>query len=511
MGLALRENGSVATVEEGGWRRWVPGISVAIFLWAPVLALLDRDSLLRDPGTGWHLAAGRLMLETGRIPKVDPFSFTLGGKPWLTHEWLFQLWAGLAEKAGGLPMFTMSCAVLLGLVPLLVFRRAVAAGAGVVAALVAAFAVQIVLMGHAHARPHVATYALFAWASTWFYALDSGRGRWRNAPWLAPVFAVWANLHGGFVAGLVLCGSFFATAALGWLRWRGRPRLRRAGRWLALLGYLALATLINPIGWHLHAGILEAMGLRCLQSWSEYRSPDFLGGGINIRVFEGMFLAWVVVVAGRRRLRWAEFVAPAVFLHFALGSVRHVSLFCVLVAPILAREAGRILRRWWRGIAIPGGRWLLAERAPRQCWGWVTVLCVVLLWSSQNETLGMRRDLLGIRLSRGAAAFIENDLPGFRRAFNTEDLGGSLIKVFWPRIKVFVDDRCADLYGDDFMIGSYFQVAFARPGWKDVLDRWGVTSAILPRGATLVSLLRESPEWKEVYSDELNALFRRRE
>lgn len=75
---------------------------------------------------------------------------------------------------------------------------------------------------------------------------------------------------------------------------------------------------------------------------------------------------------------------------------------------------------------------------------------------------------------------------------------------------MFVDGRL-DLYGDDFVLDEYFEAVFGRSAWKDVLDRCGVTSAILPRGVTLASLLRESPEWKEVYSDELNALFRRRE
>src|SRR5688572_25061348 len=45
----------------------------------------------------FHLAAGRLILETRAVPRVDSWSFTAEGQPWHNHEWLsdviFQAWA----------------------------------------------------------------------------------------------------------------------------------------------------------------------------------------------------------------------------------------------------------------------------------------------------------------------------------------------------------------------------------------------------------------------------------
>jgi len=493
-----------------GWRRWAPGASAAIFLWMPVLALIDRDFLLRDPGTGWHLVTGRLILETGQIPRSDPFSFTCGGQPWLSFEWLFQLLGALVERAGGLPLFTMSCALVLALVPVIVFRRSVLLGAGLPSSLISAFAVQLVLMGHAHGRPHVVTYALFAWISGWLYALDSGRAGWRSAAWMLPVFALWANLHGGFVAGLVLLGAFCATAGLRLLQCRSRARLRLAGRWLALGLCAALATLANPRGWSLHSGILEAMGMECLSFWDEFRSPDFLNGGTNIRIFEMILLGWMLV-AFRGRLRLAELIVPAVFLYFSLQSVRNVTLFCILAAPVVARGMGAVLRGLPRVGGTFGAAWLAIERDALRCRAWMLIVAFAFLCAAPLDSLGMRKDLAGIRLSRGSEEFIRNNLSSFRRPFNAETLGGPLIYVFWPQMKVFVDDRFADLYHDEFMIGVYLKAASGGADWKDVLDRWGVTSAILPQGAKLANLLRESPEWKEVHADDWNALFLRHE
>jgi len=139
------------------------------------------------------------------------------------------------------------------------------------------------------------------------------------------------------------------------------------------------------------------------------------------------------------------------------------------------------------------------------------IVAFAFLCAAPLDSLGMRKDLAGIRLSRGSEEFIRNNLSSFKRPFNAETLGGPLIYVFWPQMKVFVDDRFADLYHDEFMIGVYLKAASGGADWKDVLDRWGVTSAILPQGAKLANLLRESPEWKEVHADDWNALFLRHE
>ena len=64
--------------------------------------------------------------------------------------------------------------------------------------------------------------------------------------WLLPLIALWANLHGGFVFGLVLAGAFAIDAL-----WNAEPSQRRplALRWIAF-GLAALAACcVTPYGW----------------------------------------------------------------------------------------------------------------------------------------------------------------------------------------------------------------------------------------------------------------------
>ena len=39
----------------------------------------------------WHLKAGEYIVTQGALPHGDIFSFTQLGKPWVLHEWLFEV------------------------------------------------------------------------------------------------------------------------------------------------------------------------------------------------------------------------------------------------------------------------------------------------------------------------------------------------------------------------------------------------------------------------------------
>ena len=44
-----------------------------------------------DPDYYWHLMTGKYIFEQHALPHSDIFSYTQFGKPWVLHEWLFQV------------------------------------------------------------------------------------------------------------------------------------------------------------------------------------------------------------------------------------------------------------------------------------------------------------------------------------------------------------------------------------------------------------------------------------
>src|SRR5260370_73003 len=87
-------------------RRWLVPSLPDVFFGALLLATVAHPqglgSLLSDGDTGWHIRAGELILQTGRVPVADPFSFSRPQQPWFAWRWLADLaftptwrWRGL--------------------------------------------------------------------------------------------------------------------------------------------------------------------------------------------------------------------------------------------------------------------------------------------------------------------------------------------------------------------------------------------------------------------------------
>jgi len=90
---------------------------------------------------------------------------------------------------------------------------------------------------------------------------------------------------------------------------------------------------------------------------------------------------------------------------------------------------------------------------------------------------------------------------------NHYNWGGYLIWKLYPQYRVFVDGR-ADLYGDDFL-NRLADIYYIRHNWQDEFAATRVCSVILPPEAPLISALRESPDWKVIYSDKQAAILTR--
>ena len=62
-----------------------------LMLLMAVLAFVLCCQEMFDGDTWWHLRAGRLILETWQIPRVDTFTYESVSRPWIDLHWLFQI------------------------------------------------------------------------------------------------------------------------------------------------------------------------------------------------------------------------------------------------------------------------------------------------------------------------------------------------------------------------------------------------------------------------------------
>jgi len=233
------------------------------------VAVLFADSIrFADPDLWGHLRFGQAVLSTGHLPPRDPYAYSALGLPWVSHEWLSEaIIAGAYYALGvfGLNLMKLACSAAT-----VIFLTLATGETG--ASTTAQFAILILagvsLAPQMQYRPQIFTYVMLS-ALLALLARDNFR---RRAPlWIAiPMFALWANLHGGWAAGLAMLAVYAAvSSAEDW--WNGRGLARGAGLF-AIASLCALATLATPYGFGTWRTVARTLGnpamLSVINEWN---------------------------------------------------------------------------------------------------------------------------------------------------------------------------------------------------------------------------------------------------
>jgi hypothetical protein len=201
-------------------------LSVAL-LFVAIAALACLSPAQAD--TFWALRAGQDLWRTGHVPLVDTYSHTAAGRPWPNHEWLWQALAYGLHRAGGLPLLSLGAGAMVTAAYAVIYRLMAGRPWARIAILVAGLTLGTNVWV---LRPQVASLLLLA---VLIWLLVRGRN------WLVPpLFALWANLHGGVVLGGLVMVTATAVALV-------YERRRLPGLALAtVLG--GAATALTPLG-----------------------------------------------------------------------------------------------------------------------------------------------------------------------------------------------------------------------------------------------------------------------
>src|SRR5450432_2788146 len=235
-----------------------------------VLLIVLGNGLLNDPDTLWQIKVGQWILDHHAVPETDIYSFTMQGQHWISTQWLAQvIYAELfaiAGWSGPVVLAAIAIAATFALIARQVGRHLSETATLVVVAIGLALTVP-----HLLARPHVLAMPLMV---MWIGGLIDAADR-RAAPSFAllPLLALWANLHGGFVFGLVLVGGVALDAV-----WNAEAERRRhlALRWLAFGACACAACCLTPYGWETLAASYRILDLgELLHLIFEWMPTDF--------------------------------------------------------------------------------------------------------------------------------------------------------------------------------------------------------------------------------------------
>lgn len=479
---------SVTTVHTD---RTAPSLRGLLPVWvgAAVYALfvLAGNRLLIDPDTLWQITVGQWIIDHRAVPTVDVYSFTMRGQPWISTQWLAQvLFAeayALAGWAGPVVLSSGAIAATFALLARFVGRRLPES-----ATLVAIAAALALTVPHLIARPHVlALPPLVAWAAGLIAAADR-----REAPsyWLLPLMVLWANLHGGFVFGLLLVGGLALDAI-----WGTEPRVQKSLllRWFAF-GVAALAaTCITPYGWNALLASQKILSLGgALPLITEWRPADFGSlGALEVCLLLGIGLA----LRHGIKLPVMRIVLLLGLVHMALAQTRAAEILALIAPLLLAAPLAR---------QIGGTEVSAPATSPMRSAlvaGIVAVLAAgTIAWASVHRFAPHMH-------GSPVAAVTELKKLNLARVLNDYDFGGYLIA---NGVSPFIDGR-TELYGEKFFVDHNAASGLMKPeNLFRLLQQYDIEATLLRTQSAATTLLDHVDGWQKVYSDDIATIHLRK-
>jgi hypothetical protein len=456
----------------------------------------------QDPDFWWHLRIGQWMVQNGRLPSNDIFTFTVTSHVWTDHEYLTEILMWLVYSSLGLTALVILFGLLtwagFWLIYLQVRKQPfVFVGVGLAVAAIAGSPIW-------GPRAQMITFALSCLELYWLRSYLSGRSR--KIMYFPLVMVAWANLHGGWVIGFVWLGVALAAELWGWAWNQDDPVHRMHVRRLAVVTLVsAVAVAATPHFLSLYPYPFQTQGSEAQQRLIvEWASPNF--HSIELRPFEAMIFLVPIGFALRRPSVY-DLLLALVGLGLALQNVRNIALFIAATTPVLISTYGG----WWTEYTRAHG-WRFSL-PPRPLFAAVTA--VVLLVISGTTSLRVassinpvhQEQLTATNYPVGAADWLAAHPDVGTRMFNQYGFGGYLAYRFYPQPnrRVFIFGEAA-LMGDD-LLNEYADVYYVRSNWKQVLDKYGVDYVVENRGDPLPNLLATQPDWKLVYQDNTAVIY----
>ncbi len=456
---------------------------------------------IQDGDLFFYLSTGRLILETGNLPALDPFLFSF--KDWhVHHEWLSYLFFYGSYNLGGYAGVIILKALLWmsAFAGILFCARRWKIQDGLTCSI-------FILLAITCSHRFVERASLFSdLLLTLLTAILLGpKLPPRQVQWLFPIiFIFWVNTHAGFPTGLFLLSAYVALQGTSSPRWL----------WRTLI-FSYLACLLNP---HVLEGALYPFKTIFKPEWAIYRSMNTEW----LPTFQSAFLGtWEV------KSLILLIVVSSVLVAYRLWQAPRQNLFILFVFILnlfLAQNASRfmctsalgfslVILATLRSIGWKAPNWFEQSSKLLYSIGFTGILIWVLNFGYRPAS-GSREFGFGIDLPSFPSKAVEyikaNQLKG--HFFNQYEWGSYLIWTLAVKDSLFIHSHIDNPL---YFKNDYYGMSRSQDFFDQAIKKYNINYFILERSrlatnpppAILVFLNR----FKLIYDDGLTVIFQTNE
>lgn len=450
----------------------------------------------------WHLRSGEEIVTQGQILLKDIFSYTRFGADRVNAYWMAASFLYLIFDFGS--YFALAGFVaLIGVATFSIIARQMRGPAFMRASLIILAAITAAPIWSP--RPQLFSFFFLAILDYWLSVLKKDE---KARFWLlVPFFALWANLHGGYIWGILLLIAHLIGEVFN--KWLGRECLpAKTRKNLSLYTIFALfAVLINPNGIELWLLPFRTLGVS--PGIQEWLSPDF--HQISFQPMLWMLFLFIFALANTaKKLNFRDLFKVMGFTYMTFISQRNIAPYAIILLPVLSRQFSFF---WDEEIAprvFQLGARFSTNSQPKQLPLKLThlingfLVSLIVIAALGNLYILTRPTTVDENYPVHAVEWIKENQPE-GALFNSYNWGGYLI---WNlrEYPVFIDGR-ADLYGEE-LIGQWKQVAIGGEVAQQILNEWDVHLILLEPSWAVVDELSQYG-WELLYEDEMSVVYGR--
>jgi len=467
--------------------------------------------VVRDYDTWWHLAIGRSIVSTRTIPIRDIFSFSLPSYPYAYQAWLQEIILYVIYTMSGLWGISAFYASMSAVGYIFLLQGARYRIPRIPFVLIVFFA--SVMTYVVFARTQTVTF-LFLALTVWLYAKASSVKHPIRILWVLPfVTMVWANMHGGFILGVLLI--FILTVyALPYGNVRSLTHATgHTKEYLVIAATAILTTILNPYGLNIHIQAIRMVTDPTIARFNLDWAPLLVNRRESLVMAMLLTVLTACLIISHRISRRKKYFLAALYV-LSLASRRFVILNMTLIIPEALILWSPFIVLWQKKI-VENPISLLP----------VTVATIAFLIvpfthgaTVVSESFRVYPDPVTYATSDtafvypyGAVAYMkENGVP--ERLLNNFNWGGYLIWNF-PGARFFIDGRMdAFFINNRSFLGIYQDIISQSERGKVLFNAYGFNGVLAPKTYVwpLVSLLRGEPTWRIAFEDTVSILFLKR-